>query len=32
MHLTTNISGDDGCVVALKWQNGLLCGCRSTLS
>lgn len=32
MHLTTDISGDDGCVVALQWHNGLLCGYRSTPS
>lgn len=30
MHLTTKISGDDTCVVALTWHNGLLCGSQST--
>lgn len=30
MHLTYKISGDDSCIVAIKWHNGLLCG-RKTL-
>lgn len=25
MHLTHKISGDDSCIIAMKWHNGLLC-------
>lgn len=32
MHITIKLSADDSCIVAHEWQDGLLCGSRSTLN